>query len=110
MLDKIKSFVKKHQTPLISAAVLVGLLLLLNWAVGQRTARLTVQHIESVTAAQTAEKEVKTNAETVRQTQTSNDSRVQQAVENAGNTVPDSLDALIDMANAIIRDSNASRR
>ena len=114
MLDKIKerlaAQLKEHGDGIITVAVIITLAALLWWAVDRRTARLTAQHIESIAATQTQTKEVKTSAETIRQTQQNNDARTAQTVEKARRSVPDDLTALVDMANEIIRDSRTGQR
>lgn len=114
MLDKIKEWLvtqlKEHRDGIITAAVIITLAALLWWDADRRTARLTAQHIDSITATQTQTKEVKTNAETIRRLHADNDNRTEQTVEKARRSVPDDLTALVDMANEIIRDSRTGQR
>lgn len=114
MLDKIKEWLaaqlKEHWDGIITVAVIITLAALLWWAVDRRTARLTAQHIDSIAATQTQTKEVKTNAETIRQTQQTNDARTSRAVEKARRSVPSDIADLVNMANEIIRDSRTGQR
>ena len=114
MLDKIKEWLaaqlKKHRDGIITVAVIITLAALLWWAADRRTARLTAQHIDSITATQTQTKEVKTNAETIRQLHADNDKHTDKAVADARRSVPSDITDLVSLANAIIRDSRTGQR
>ena len=107
---KIRKWIKDHDTEII--ATLVAILIYTTWHEYQdsKTAELTAKHIESITATQKLEKEVKTNAETIRRLHAENDNRTAQTVEKARRSVPDDLTTLVDMANQIIRDSRTGQR
>lgn len=106
---KIRKWIKDHDTEII--ATLAAILIYTAWHEyrDSKTTELTAKHIESITATQTIEKEVKNNAGTVRQTQSDNDRRVRQAVKKAADDIPTDLAALVDMANTIIRSCNSNQ-
>ena len=107
---KIRKWIKDHDTEII--ATLVAILIYTAWHEYQdsKTAELTAAHIESITATQNLEKEVKTNAETIRRLHADNDKNTDKAVADARRSVPDDLTTLVDMANQIIRDSRTGQR
>ena len=112
MIEKIITFIKQNYDwlfDLLLIVVLAAAIIHMVTCHSDDTARTAAKHIEAVTSTQTIEKEVKTNAETVRQTQSDNDRRVRQAVKKAADDIPTDLAALVDMANAIIRSCNSNQ-
>ena len=109
-MKKIQKWIKDHDTEII--ATLVAILIYTAWHEyrDNKTAELTAKHIESITATQNLEKEVKTNAETIRRLHAENDKHTDKAVADARRSVPDTLSDLVSLANQIIRDSNTDKR
>ena len=113
MIEKIITYIKQNYDWLFDLLLIVVLAVAIIHMVtchSDDTARTAAKHIEAVTATQTIEKEVKTNAETIRRLHADNDNRTEQTVEKARRSVPDDLAALVDMANEIIRDSRTGQR
>ena len=106
---KIRKWIKDHDTEII--VTLIAILAYCAWHEysDRRAAKLTAQHIDSITVTQTIEKEVKTNAETVRQLQTANDKRTNKAISDARRSVPSDIADLVSLANAIIRSCNSNQ-
>lgn len=113
MIKKILDYIKNNYDwlfDLLLVIVLAAAIIHMVTCHSGDAAKTTEKHIEAVTASQSQTKEVQANAQTVHQTQAENDRRIQARVKSAVAGVPDELTALVDMANAIIRNSNASRR
>ena len=107
---KIRKWIKDHDTEII--ATLVAILIYTAWHEYQdsKTAELTAAHIESITATQNLEKEVKTNAETIRRLHADNDKNTDKAVADARSSIPSDIADLVSLANEIIRGSNTGQR
>ena len=99
--------INDYATTAIALLLLTALYL---YTTKQDTSQLLETHKQTVEQTQKKTKEVRQNASTIRTTQKQHDSKITEAVEKARDTVPDDIDALCDLANQIIRDSNSNKQ
>lgn len=112
MIEKIITYIKQNYDwlfDLLLIVVLAAAIIHMVTCHSDDTARTAAKHIKAVTATQTIEKEVKTNADALRQTQTENDKRTDKAVSDARRSVPSDIADLVSLANTIIRSCNSNQ-
>ena len=113
MIEKIITYIKQNYDWLFDLLLIVVLAVAIIHMVtchSDDTARTAAKHIKAVTATQTIEKEVKTNAETIRRLHADNDKNRDTAVADARRSVPSDIADLVSLANEIIRGSNTGQR
>lgn len=107
MLKTIWEYVKKNYNWLFDCLLIVVLIAAIWHMITCHSSGTYdgAEHKQAVEETVLHTKEVKTNAETLHREQAANDRRIQQRVKQAVDGVPSELTALVDMANAVIRDS-----
>ena len=99
-----------QKSKLILTAAVVALLVIAAacWYLRARPS-LPEKYQQATQSTVTKTKEVRQNADAVRATQKQHDQEITRRVEEARNSVPSDIDALIDLANAIISEATRGK-